>query len=44
MLWNVYKGRKKPKIMGISKQPSPIKVTIDEKQPENVEYSTILVA
>jgi len=38
MLWSVYKGRKKPKVMGISKQSTPAKIIIDQKQPENVEY------
>ena len=32
-----YKGIKKPKVMGISKQPSPAKIMIDQKQTENVE-------
>ena len=29
---------KKPKVMGISKQSTPAKIIIDQKQPENVEY------
>jgi len=28
----------KNKVMGISRQQSPIKIMVDEKQPENVEY------
>jgi hypothetical protein len=26
------------KVMRTSRQPSPIQITIDQKQPENVEY------
>jgi hypothetical protein len=32
----------KPKVMRISRQPSPIKVMIDQKQLENVEYFNYL--
>jgi hypothetical protein len=28
----------KNKVMGISRQPSPIQIMIEEKQPDNVEY------
>jgi hypothetical protein len=28
----------KTKVMGISRQPSPVKIMIDQKHPENVEY------
>jgi len=37
MLWN---GNEcgKTKLMRISRQPSPVKIMIDEKQLENVEY------
>jgi hypothetical protein len=28
----------KTKVMKISRQPSPIQIMIDQKQPENVEY------
>jgi hypothetical protein len=33
---------KKTKVMSISRQPSPIKIMIDQKQLENVEYFTYL--
>jgi hypothetical protein len=32
----------KTKVMRISRQPSPIKITIDQKQLENVEYFNYL--
>jgi hypothetical protein len=28
----------KTKVMRISRQPSPVTIMIDQKQPENVEY------
>jgi hypothetical protein len=32
----------KTKVMKISKQPSPIQIVVDQKQPENVEYFSYL--
>jgi hypothetical protein len=32
----------KIKVMRISRQPSPIQITIDQKQSENVEYFNYL--
>ena len=32
----------KTKVMGISRQPFPLKIMIEQKQPENVEYSKYL--
>jgi hypothetical protein len=37
MLWNGNECGKKTKVMRISRQPSPVKITIDQKQLENVE-------
>jgi hypothetical protein len=34
---------KKTKLMRISKQPAPIKIMIDQKQLENVEYFNYLI-
>jgi hypothetical protein len=34
----------KTDVMRISRQPSPVQIMIDQKQPENVEFSTIWVA
>jgi hypothetical protein len=33
----------KTKVMGISSQPSPVQIMIDQKQPENVEFPTMWV-
>jgi hypothetical protein len=33
---------KKTKVMGTSRQPTPIQILIDQKQPENVEYFNYL--
>jgi hypothetical protein len=32
----------KTKVMRISRQPSPIQIIVDQKQPENVEYFNCL--
>jgi hypothetical protein len=41
MLWN---GNEcgKAKVMRISRQPSPIQIRLDKKQPGNVEYFSCL--
>jgi hypothetical protein len=36
------KNVEKIKVMRISRQPSPIQIMMDKKQPENVEYSNCL--
>jgi hypothetical protein len=40
-LWNGM-NVEKTKVMRISRQPSPIKIMIDQKQSENVEYFNYL--
>ena len=41
MLWNRNECGK-TKVMRITKQPSPIQIMLDQKQPENVEYFSCL--
>ena len=38
MLWNGNECGKKTKVMRISRQPFPVKIMIDQKQIENVEF------
>jgi hypothetical protein len=38
MLWNGNDCGKKTKVMRILRQPFPVKIMIDQKQLENVEY------
>ena len=42
MLWNGKEFGKKTKVMRISRQPSPIRIMVDKKQLENVEYFNYL--
>jgi len=37
MLWNGNKCGKKTKVMRTARNPFPVKIMIDQKQPENVE-------
>jgi len=45
MLWNGNElGRGGTKVIRVSRQPFPVKITIDQKQLENVEFLNIWVA
>ena len=35
-------GEKKTKVMGISRQPSPVQIVAGQKHPENVKYFNCL--
>jgi hypothetical protein len=41
MLWNRNECEKN-KLMGISRQQSPLQILTDQKEPENVEYTKYL--